>query len=85
MTTLMGFVLNTVKPRLNDPNNPKMWLPALLMSMRNAEDKPVLPINEARSIVGARVALYARVSTEDPDRMNAVRSDRPPRPQNMAV
>lgn len=44
MTTLMGFILNTVQPRINDPGNARLWLPRLLVNMTDDQGKPVLPI-----------------------------------------
>jgi len=53
VTTLMGFILNTIKPRVNDPANAKMWLPALLMQLRNDDGTPTLPIHAGRQDLGA--------------------------------
>ncbi|MFN3945401.1 MAG: hypothetical protein ACK4K7_10770 [Allosphingosinicella sp.] len=53
MTTLMGFILNTVQPRVNDPANTRMWLPALLMQLRNDDGSPTLPIHAGRQDLGA--------------------------------
>lgn len=52
MTTLMGFILNTVKPRVNDPARPTMWLPALLTGMRHDDGTPVLPIHAVAQDLG---------------------------------
>ncbi|HEX3406612.1 MAG TPA: hypothetical protein VHS81_05180 [Caulobacteraceae bacterium] len=68
MTTLMGFVLNTLKPRVNDPKNAKLWLPALLMSMRN-DSGPVLPIHARDQDLGA---LQGQGGAYVADRFNQV-------------
>lgn len=52
MSTLMSFMLDTLQPRLNDPENAKLWLPRLLGQMEDDEGIPVLPIESAEQDLG---------------------------------
>lgn len=52
MSTLMSFILDTLQPRLNDPENTKLWLPRLLDQMKEEDGTPVLPIESAAQDLG---------------------------------
>lgn len=52
MSTLMSFILDTLQPRLNDPENTKLWLPRLLDQMKDEDGNPVLPIESAVQDLG---------------------------------
>lgn len=52
MSTLMSFILDTLQPRLNDPENTKLWLPRLLAQMKDEDGSSVLPIKSAVQDLG---------------------------------
>lgn len=53
MTTLMSFILDTLLPHVNDPDNAKLWLPQLLANMKDSNGNPVLPVQAAEQDIGA--------------------------------
>lgn len=45
-SSLQNFLSNIIQPRLNDPRDPKFWLPGLLQNMRRIDGDPLLPLYE---------------------------------------
>lgn len=52
MSTLMSFILDTLQPRLNDPENAKLWLPRLMAQLEDDHGTPILPIESAEQDLG---------------------------------
>lgn len=52
MSTLMSFILKTLEPCLNDSANVKLWLPRLLLRIKDSADKPLLPVYSENQDVG---------------------------------
>lgn len=52
MTTLMSFILDTLRPQVNDATNAKLWLPGLLVNLKNDQGQSVLPIHADKQDLG---------------------------------
>lgn len=63
MATLMSFILDTLRPRLDDSTNKKLWLPKLLTDATD-NDNPLLPLKADKVDAGKLTGTEAQTLAE---------------------